>query len=266
MGNSIKTKKFEQIFGQISPEKINDNMRAKIKIALKNKKINIGDLACECDIAQDTLREYYYSKIKTCRLSSALKISRYFNTTVEEMTGVEIINPEIDEIVKNLEAMPQHQQHYVKWLTKQLLYMNQIKDDKKKFIPVHQGICRSGNLMMGKDMEPIDISAQNGDIRAKVFMGISIPCEHFMPLYSPYDTILIANDRRAEYGEVVVAESHGYLWLLIRKDETVVDGRKIAKFYSLRENRFVKLESEMDNIIGYVAGVHTDKQVVKRWI
>lgn len=266
MSNSIKTKNFEKILGEITPERINDNLRAKIKIGLKNKKINIQDLACECDIAQDTLREYYYSKIKTCRLSSALKIARFFNTTVEEMTGVEIVNPEIDSVITIMEQLPLYQQHYLAWVAKQLAYMNDIKDPKAKIIPVHQGICQHGNLVMGKDIEPIDISTQKESVRTKAFMGISIPCEHFMPLYSPYDTILIANDRRADYNEVVVAEANGYLWLLVRKEETMMDGKPVARYYSLREHRFVKLETEMDNIIGYVAGVHTDKRKVERWI
>lgn len=266
MAYTKKERIFEPIIGEITPEKINANLRATIQKRCRASKMSIQDLAFECDIAQDTLRDYYYEKIKTCRLSSAIKIAKFFNTTIEEMTGVTAVNPEIDSVVRNMESMPQYMQHYVQWVTNQLIYMNEVKEPKAKMIPVHQGICQDGNFVMGKDLEPLDISGHEADVRAKVFMGINIPCEHFMPRYSPYDTLLIANDRRAEYNEVILAESHGYLWLLVRKEEVIINGVKEASFYSLRDHRFIKTESEMDNIIGYVAGIHTDKMKVDRWL
>ena len=49
-----------------------------------------------------------------------------------------------------------------------------------------------------------------------------MPCDHFMPTYSPYGILLIANDRN-------------------------------AKYYSIRDDKYRIDEKDVDEVIGYVA-------------
>ena len=75
-----------------------------------------------------------------------------------------------------------------------------------------------------------------------------MPCEHYMPIYSPYDIILIANDRQPHPNENSLIRIDGYLYIANRKIENGV-----AKYYSIRDGKFRINESEIDEHVGYIA-------------
>ena len=71
-----------------------------------------------------------------------------------------------------------------------------------------------------------------------------------MPAYSPYDILLIANDRDAKTNENVLIRTDGNLFLAKRKIEN-----GIAKYYSIRDGKFRLDEDNVDEVIGYIAHV-----------
>ena len=104
--------------------------------------------------------------------------------------------------------------------------------------------CEDGSLKPSNDFDLIDISDIPLDKRAKIFMGIKIPCDHYMPLYSPYHVLLIANDRHPRPSEACLIASSGSLWL-VKLDK--------GKFYSLRDGKYRCDEDYIDELVGYVA-------------
>ena len=68
-----------------------------------------------------------------------------------------------------------------------------------------------------------------------------------MPTYSPYDILLIANDRNAKINENVLIRTDGNLFIAKRKVEN-----GIVKYYSIRDGKFRLSEDEVDEVIGYI--------------
>ena len=69
----------------------------------------------------------------------------------------------------------------------------------------------NGNLKITTNYRHIDITDIGEEYRSKVFFGITMPCDHYMPTYSPYDILLIANDRNAKINENDIDEVVGYI-------------------------------------------------------
>ena len=110
----------------------------------------------------------------------------------------------------------------------------------------------NGNLKITTNYRHIDITDIGEEYRSKVFFGITMPCDNYMPTYSPYDILLIANDRNAKTNENVLIRTDGNLFLAKRKVEN-----GSAKYYSIRDGKFRINESDVDEVIGYIAHVLT---------
>ena len=82
-----------------------------------------------------------------------------------------------------------------------------------------------------------------------------MPCEHYMPTYSPYDILLIANDRDAKANENVLIRTDGNLFLAKRKAKN-----GIVKYYSIRDGKFRLNEEDIDEVVGYIATTIIEKE------
>ena len=98
------------------------------------------------------------------------------------------------------------------------------------------------------------MSKINEEYRHKIFFGITMPCENYMPKYSPYDILLIANDRDPKENETSIIRIGANLILSKRK----IENNK-AKYYSIRDNKYRLDETEIDQLIGYVVTTIQDK-------
>lgn len=107
---------------------------------------------------------------------------------------------------------------------------------------------------MTSDFDVIDIGYLSDEIRPKIFMGVKIPCGHYVPIYFPGDILLIANDRSSKRSEHVLVSIGEYMWIVNRREE-IENGHKVDNFYSLRGNRKRANGDEIGIIIGYVADV-----------
>ena len=94
-----------------------------------------------------------------------------------------------------------------------------------------------------------DITDIGEEYRSKIFFGITMPCDHYMPTYSPYDILLIANDRNAQGKENSLLRIDGNLYIAKRKVEN-----GIAKYYSIRDGKFRINEEDVNEVVGYIAG------------
>ena len=130
-----------------------------------------------------------------------------------------------------------------------MVYYIIIKEVHRRYVSVMELECNhNGNLKITTNYRHIDITDIGEEYRSKVFFGIIMPCDHYMPTYSPYDILLIANDRDAKENENVLIRTDGNLFLAKRKIE---NGN--AKYYSIRDGKFRLNEDNVDEVIGYVA-------------
>jgi len=103
---------------------------------------------------------------------------------------------------------------------------------------------------MYNDYEILDISHLGDELIYKIFVGIKIPCLHYLPHYTEGDILLIANDRDAMKGENTV---------IMFNDNIVITNRivenGVAKYYGLRDGKPRPIDPEHVQILGYVAKI-----------
>lgn len=110
-----------------------------------------------------------------------------------------------------------------------------------------------GMLKVTNRFRQIDISGISDDLKHKVFFGLLLKCDFFMPTYSPYDVLLIANDRNPFFREHVVVLIKDNIFIAKQKIEN-----GIRKFYGIRDEKYKCDENDVSEIIGYVTYVMPD--------
>ena len=82
-----------------------------------------------------------------------------------------------------------------------------------------------------------------------------MPCDHYMPVYSPYETLLIANDRLPMNNEncLIRVKKNVYIAKVKMENDEM-------KFYSIRDGKFRLNRDEIDEVVGYIATTIIEKE------
>lgn len=232
-----------------------DSFRKNVDMYIREKDITIREVAETADIPFSTLNTFLYGDAKDCKLSTAVALARAFGVSIDELIGAETISSLTRESIAIARNLPDNANYLIRWFIR---HQDSLASEHrgKRIISVMKPIClMNGNLHPVNEFTPLDITHLGDNIRPKVFIGFQLPCEHYMPHYSPYDILLVANDRQPNLIENSVVINGGNLFIAKRKVEN-----GIAKYYSIRDNKFRCNESDIDEVIGYIAGIiKTDK-------
>lgn len=235
------------------PDDFMHSFRKNLFMYIERKDITLAEVAEAADIPFSTLRAFLYGDSKDCHLSTAVKLARVLCVSVDELVGSGTISPQTCESLQLVRQLPESFTHFVRWSIHFHYDMLTSEKVSQKAIEVMMAECAdNGNLKMTNDLEIMDVSDLNDDIRPKVFMGIRIPCDHYAPHYFAGDILLIANDRSARNDERVVIVVGDNMWILRRKEE-LVNGEKKVNYYSIRDGRLRTSEDRASLVIGYVA-------------
>lgn len=226
--------------------------RHNVLLYLSECDITLQDLAEWSDLSVDTLKSFLYKGLKDCKLSTAVSLAKAMGVSVDELIGAGTITDLTRESITMCRSLPEHALHLVRWhIRHQNFLYNQMHKDRI-IITVMNTLCQhNGNLELTNDYETLDITDLSQDITSKVFFGIKMPCDHYMPTYSHYDILLIANDRDPMSHEHAVVIYNGALGIAKRKKENGV-----VNFYSIRDGRFRRSENDRIEVLGYIAGVY----------
>lgn len=149
--------------------------------------------------------------------------------------------------------MPSNFVSFFRWAIR---YHEQTIREKKasvKAINIMLPECmHNGNLQMTNNFEIMDISDLADDIRYKTFMGIRIPCEHYLPVLFENEILLLANDRMPLQNEMVIVVNKGFIRIVKRKEIKDENGQKKIAYYTINNESFMAYEEELDYLIGYV--------------
>lgn len=236
------------------PDNYMESFRKNLLTYVEHKDISISDIAEESGLSIETIKTLMYGKGTDCKLSTAVSIARALHISVDEIVGCGTISPTMCESIQITRNLPDNFVHFVRWAIRYHERMLKEKKASIKAINVMLAECsRNGNLSMNNNFELMDISNIEDYIRYKVFMGIKIPCEHYMPVLNEGDILLLANDRNPLQNETVVVVTKGFIRIVKRKEEKLSDGTKKASYYSIRNGQFLADETDVEEIIGYVA-------------
>lgn len=241
-----------------NPENYMYSFRENVRMYIDHKDITIAEVAELADIPESTLKSFIYGKSQDCNLSTAIKLSKVFNISLDEMVGCGTIVPQTCESLQIMRSLPESFTHFVRWAIryhKNMMECNSVIKHAVEIMNPEESL--DGNLKMTNNFDIIDISNINKDIFPKIFMGIRIPTNRFAPKYFEGEIILLANDRDARPSEPVVVSTDDNLWIFNRKEE-IIDGKKKVNYYSIRDGKLRATDEQIPVIIGYVAKVVHD--------
>ena len=227
------------------------SFRKNVDMYISEKDITLREVAEIADMPFDTLKNFLYKDSADCKLSTAVKLARAFNVSIDELIGAETINEVSRESIAICRNLPDNVLYLIRWYIRYIDSLNKKNEPNKRYVSIMELECNhNGNLKITTNYRHIDITEIGEEYRSKVFFGITMPCEHYMPTYSPYDILLIANDRNAQGKENSLLRIDKNLYIARRNVENGV-----AKYYSIRDGKFRINESDVDEVIGYIAHV-----------
>lgn len=225
------------------------NLRKNLFLYVNTPGISIREIAEDANISQSTLISVLYGDSKDCRMNTAIALAKALDVSIDELMGGCTTPEELQDITRLYRELPAHAKHVVLWLIRHLhaVYSGIPKEDHViSMMKLH--VTNSGDLRFCGFSDTLNITKIDRGICRKVFCGLQLGVDSYMPEYSPYDILLIANDRKSMCAEDSVILLDGNLYLARRR----VEGG-IPKYYSIRDGRYRIKESECDEVIGYVA-------------
>ena len=246
---------------KISRELVSDgktpiqNLRRNLSIYISSPGITLKDISDRADISFDTLKNLIYQNTRDCKLSTVVSIAKALEVTVDELVGANTFSEEDKECIDMFRDMPEYYQHFIRWFIKrqyQLLH-NNFRDYVKAIPVVSLEEDNDGTLHLSKQFATLDITTVPKNLKAQIFMGISLNTNNYMPFYSDYDTVLIANDRppKANENSVIIYGNN----VFIARRNTCKNKNGKYEYASIRDKRFLCSEEDIDDIIGYIVYV-----------
>ena len=223
------------------------NLRHNLDVCLKYSDITIHELAESAGISFDTLKNLLYQNSKDCKLSTAALLAKAIGVTLDELIGLDTFSEENMDCISMFREMPEHYQYFIRWfIHRQYELSNGGFRQGRKTVPVmNLEEHPDGTLHISSDFESIDITDIPQNIKPQIFMGIKTSVDHYMPHY----ILLIANDRYPKPSEDSVI-IYGDNVFIVRRHSC---GNGHYEYLSIRDSRFRCSESDIDNVIGYVA-------------
>ena len=244
----IKRKKLLEISRNLSADK-NDFIsafRKNLFMYIDDKEITIRDISDASGVPFSTLNTFLYGNSKDIKLSTTVKLAHALNISIDELVGAETIGEIARESISICRNLPENDLYLVRWYIR---YINSLRKEKgKRIISVMILDNTNGDLKITTDYEKLDISEFQEPYKSKIFFGIFLNSDNYMPKYAPFDILLIANDRLPRPNEDVILRSGHYLFIAKRKQEN-----GIIKYYSIRDGRYRIKDDEIDELIGYIA-------------
>lgn len=213
--------------------------------------ITLHDLAELSNLSIDTLKSFLYKTPKDCKLSTAVALAKAMKVSIDRLIGAGTMKPITLECLEIVDKLPKNEYDFLIWYIRHLgqLYLGD-KPQIPGLISIMTPKCANGALVWNNEWDHENIETLDTDIRIKCFMGLRVPCVHYMPVYNNGDILLIAQDRHPANGEhcVIDVQNNLYIARCVR-----VGGE--YHFHSIVSDGFRACFADINRLVGYVAHV-----------
>lgn len=225
-----------------------DAFRANLFVLLEEPGVTIQKLSEAAGVSYDTMRSFLYTDRNNFKLGSAVNIALSFGLSIDELVGAGTITDRERLIIQSMRTLPDAVCYYYEWAFKAMVRRCEGLRPESKVVPyLLPSLLPDGNVKPANVTEVYDISMLSDALRSKVKMALQLPCDSYMPKYSPYDILFIANDRLPRSSEDAVIIYNGFLWLCnINGDEVL----------SIRDRSFRCCLDSVEELVGYIAAVN----------
>lgn len=214
--------------------------------------ITVHELSEKSDVPFSTICTLLYRKNAGCRLYTAVAIAKAMGVSIDELLDAGTIPKTTLENIKLCRGLPTSAIYSIRWNIKhQVAIYNQESKNKNKYISV---MCPSHTndelLKVNNTYKKLDISNLENGLKAKIFLGIHLASDLYMPFYTPYDILLIANDRKPMSTEDIILCVDDTIFIAKQKYE--IDH---YNYYGIRDGKFKCTENDIDYVIGYITKI-----------
>lgn len=228
--------------------------RHNIDMYIAEKDITIRELSEAADIPYSTLNTFIYGTSKDCNLSTAVKLARALNVTIDELVGAGTIEDDTRECVALARNLKDHHRYVIRTFVRHQYDLHGDVPATRKQISVLLPECNNGNLKTTIVSEPLNLDHLQLDIKSSVCLGLRIPCKHYEPYFLQNEIVLLGADRDGRNNEKCVVVYNGNLYICIKRIE-FINGVKEVKYLSLMDGKNVLFRrEEIDDKMGYVIG------------
>lgn len=211
--------------------------------------MTMTDIANKSNVPLNTINSFLHHVSNDMKVSNVAKIAKTLNVSIDELVGADTLHELTKESLDLSRNLPYNDLYLVRWFIRHLNELNQKNKPNKRYISVMlPEIDNDDNLKITCEFEKIEISRLEKPLNTKIFLGLKIEFDNYMPHYMPNDIILIANDRKPKPNENVLIRVGNYLFIAKQYIESGV-----AKYYSIRDKKFRLDENNIDELIGYIA-------------
>ncbi|MBQ2802929.1 MAG: helix-turn-helix transcriptional regulator [Lachnospiraceae bacterium] len=247
-----KTKKIDKNMVS-NPTNYIDSFRHNIFQAMEEQDLSLRELSELADMPFETLKSFLYGNSKDCKLSTAVKLSRAFNVSIDELVGAETMHPLSKQSIAMCREMPDYVVYLIRSFIRHQYNLQKRCDENSINIPVLLPDCHNGYLQTTNVTDTVCIDHLTNGLKSRICLGIKVPCEHYEPFYMPNEIILLAADRDGQHNERCVVSYKGNFFIC-RKIFFIDNGQKKYKYVSLIGGTTEILPSDIDDKIGYVVG------------
>lgn len=226
-----------------------DFMRAfrhNVGLYLSNKELTLGELSEMSGISAATLNSQLYGNSNDIKMSTAIKIAKALNVSVDELMGGSTLSNDLREGLKKVRCLSDHNIRLIIWMIDHLSTIEHRLGMEKKTIMIRQPDVSDGNIRSSNKFKMMDVRGIPESVMSKAFTGFQLLCENYMPIYLPEDVLIIANDRRPKPNETAVIFYGGCIYLASLKG---------SKYHSIRDGKWRCDEKDIDELLGYVSYV-----------
>lgn len=253
--NTVKKEKSKNFDKKlvINPPNYMQSFKQNIDTLMDMKDYTIKVLSEKMEVPFDTLKSFLYGEFKDCKLSTAVKMARAFGVSIDELIGAGTIPPTLQESMSMCKEMPEHALYLIRTFIRQQHQIYNNNNRASKVISVLTPECRDSYLPTTNVVMPLCIDHLPEHVKAKVCMGIQIPCDHYEPYFMPNEVLLLATDRTAANNEKCVLTYHGNIFICTKKFY-IENGQKKFKYASLIDSKRDVLPNDVEEKYGYVVG------------
>lgn len=231
-----------------------ENLRNNIMLYTRQPDMTQSEFADLTGISTATLNNILYDKRKKdIQLSTVVSIAKALKISVDDLIGANCINPVTQESIAICKTLPEHSLYMVRYFIRHQQKIYSKLEWKKKYISIFTPKYLDSHLMTTNVTETLCINDLPESIRNKVYCGLKMPCNYYMPHFMQGEIILISADRDALNNELCIVTLDGYIYL-VQKTRKIVNGKKIWEYISVINNNLVFRDKDIDDKIGYIVG------------
>ena len=221
----------------------------------------IREIAELSGLSFSTLNTFLYGKSKDCKLSTAINLSKAMQVSIDELVGCETLNIEERSLIQEYRCFAPRVQLLIRWFIQfqKCLSTAPCQNAEEYLTIMTPHIDESGHMIPSNDYAKVNVKHLSQKKNPQIFLGLRIPCSDYLPIFSPYDILLLANDRLPKINEICAILLSGKLYLA-KRTQTWSDN----VFLSIQDNHLYAKEQDLDSILGYVAGVEIDNSFSMR--